>query len=193
MQCPETKSILPTLSLISTIVLACAGYFVTYLNSLRLERRKAHLAFLGEQLRSLYGPLFSLQHTSSEAWDAFASNCWPERKTFFGDPSGEPTPEELRQWRLWMTEVFMPLNLQMEKIIIDNAHLIEGDGMPKYFLDFLSHVEVYKMVLAKWEKGDFTEHTAYITFPEEFGARVTKTYKKLKHEQALLLRNTAPT
>lgn len=178
---------IPSLTLITTIALAFIGYFVTYLNSLRLERQKAHLAFLGDQLHHLYGPLFSLNCASRNAWRDFRSRCRPG-KAFFGISSDQPTPEELSQWRLWMTEVFMPLNLQMEKVIVENAHLIEGSGMPDEFLEFLSHVEVYKVVIRRWIDGDFAQHTAYINFPDKFGPYVTETYTNLKSEQARLLK-----
>jgi hypothetical protein len=86
-----------------------------------------------------------------------------------------------------MAEIFMPINLRMEKAIIENAHLIEGAEIPQEFLAFLAHIEVYKAVIKKWERGDFSEHTAYENFPEQFRPIVAKTYKALKKRQAELI------
>ena len=90
-------------TLLTTIVLAFLGYLVTYANSLRLERRKAEMAFLNDQLQFLYGPLFSLQHASGRAWDDFRSRCRPGGSFFGVDLDDQPTESELAQWRMWMT------------------------------------------------------------------------------------------
>ena len=81
----------------------------------------------------------------------------------------------------------MPLNLQMEKTIIENAHLIEGRDMPPPFLALLSHVEVYKITIRKWREGDYSQHTAYINFPISFEKYVVDTFYRLKHRQARLM------
>jgi hypothetical protein len=95
--------------------------------------------------------------------------------------------EEKKAWLLWMKEVFMPNNLKMEKVIIDNAHLIVGAEMPKSFLDFLEHVQGYKVVLKKWEDGDFSEYTSSVNFPKDFSLEIEHTFKTLKAKQAELL------
>jgi hypothetical protein len=156
------QATLQTISITATVVLAFTGYIITYFNNLRLEKRKAQVKFISDQVQNLYGPLFSLSHASSEAWKSFRSRCRPGG-AFFNDHS-PPSDQELEQWRLWMSEVFMPINLNMEKIIVENAHLIEGVAMPRPFLSLLAHVEVYKVVMSKWEKNDFSEHTSYLRF-----------------------------
>ena len=168
-----------------TVLLAFVGYVVTYFNSVRLEQRKAKLKFVSDQLQYLYGPLFSLNSASIEAWTAFRSRYRPGGPFFRqGDP---PSEEELKQWRLWMQEVFMPLNLQMRQAIIENTHLVEGDGMPQSFRDLLAHVEVYKITIKKWEAGDFSEHTSYLDFPSEFRREVQAQFAMLKSRQAGLI------
>ena len=109
-------------------------------------------------------------------------------KTFF---HSEPPPneEELAAWRLWMSEVFIPLNLQMERAIIENGDLIIGEGMPKCFVDLCAHVAAYKPVIKKWELGDYSTNKSEIAFPEELRPYVTEMYLKLKTEQAKLVRS----
>lgn len=177
------------ISVIVTVVLAAVGYFVTYVNGVRLENRKSRLKYLSDQIQFLYGPLFSLSHASQEAWRSFRSRYRPEGAFF--DPVNPLSAWELEAWRMWMVEVFMPLNLRMEKAIIENAHLIEGSEMPHPFIELLSHVEVYRVVLKKWERNDFTEHTAYIEYPLTLDDYVAQTYRKLTRLQTELLNKVA--
>ena len=81
----------------------------------------------------------------------------------------------------------MPNNLKMEKVIIENAHLIVGAEMPQSFIDFLAHVQGHKVVLKKWEDGDFSEYTSSINFPEVLSLEIEETFKMLKAKQAKLL------
>jgi hypothetical protein len=168
-----------------TVLLAFVGYAATYFNNVRLEQRKARLKFVSDQLQYLYGPLFSLNSASDEAWTAFRSRCRPGGAFFrAGDP---PTEDELKQWRMWMQEVFMPINLQMRNAIIENTHLVEGKGMPQSFRDLLAHVEVYRITIKRWEGGDFSDHTSYLNFPDDFRREVRTTFQMLKGRQVGLI------
>ena len=91
-----------------------------------------------------------------------------------------------------MTQVFMPINLRMEQLITEHAHLIEGTKMPKPFLDLISHVEVYKIILKKWENKDFNQHVSYINFPDSFEVLIKGDYKMLKKRQFDLLDKINP-
>ena len=64
---------------------------------------------------------------------------------------------EMKEWVLWMTTIFMPLNDMREKIIIEKAYLIVEEQMPQCLLDFVTHVVGYKAVLTKWAEGDYSE------------------------------------
>jgi hypothetical protein len=86
-----------------------------------------------------------------------------------------------------MSEVFMPINLKMEKVIVENAHLIEGVVMPRPFLSLLAHVEVYRVVMKRWERNDFSQHTSYLDFPEDFESYVSRTFQSLKRHQFSLI------
>ena len=172
--------------LIVTVVLAALGYLATYVNSVRLENRKSRLKFLNDQIQFLYGPLYSLSHASQQAWHSFRSRYRPEKKAYF-DPADPATDVEIVAWRNWMIEVFMPLNLQMEKAIVENAHLIEGSKMPKPFLDLLAHVETYRAVLHQWSQQDYSEYTARLEYPVELNLYAAETYHSLSAQQTHLL------
>ena len=95
--------------------------------------------------------------------------------------------EDLKEWALWMTTIFMPLNDVREKIIIENAHLIVEEQMPQCLLDFVTHVVGYKAVLSKWAEGDYSERRSMIGWPPEFDVYVERSYAALKAEQTYLL------
>ena len=81
----------------------------------------------------------------------------------------------------------MPINLKIEKTIVENSHLIDGSEMPKEFRDVLVHVEAYKTTIKRWEENDFTRHTSYNNYPVNFLVLVSKTYADLKRTQAKMI------
>jgi hypothetical protein len=174
------------LTLSVTILIALSGYLITYLNNLKLARRKDRLEIVSRKLHDFYVPLFSLVCVSDIAWAAFRSKYLPGR-AFWG-VSPPPNKEEASAWRLWMSEVFMPLNLRMEKIIVENSDLLEESEMPDCLTALCAHVSAYKPVLKKWESGDFSENTSVLNFPAEEILKYTEaTYKHLKEEQDKLI------
>lgn len=168
-----------------TVLVAGLGYLFTYFNGLRLSQRKDRLERIDRQLRELYGPLFAIDRASTRAWAAFRSRYRPGG-AFWGTASS-PTEEEAAAWRLWMTEVFMPLNLEMTQIITEHADLLEESEMPDVLLDLCAHVYAYKPVIKAWELGDYSLHTSIINFPNALRHYTSESYVKLKREQARLL------
>jgi hypothetical protein len=120
--------VVQALTITLPIVAGVIGYFIVYWNSWRLERQKAALKYVSDQLQFLYGPLFALNMAGGRAVTAL-SNRYGQSQYFF-EPGRCYTESELREYRLWMTEVFMPINLHIEKTITGNGHLIEGSRMP---------------------------------------------------------------
>jgi hypothetical protein len=86
-----------------------------------------------------------------------------------------------------MTEVFMPMDLLMEKAIIENADLIIENEMPKSFIDLIAHIAAYKPVMRKWQEGDFSEHLSVTNYPDDLPKYVEGSYVALKNERATLL------
>ena len=171
------------LTLSITILLALIGYIATYFNNLRIEQRKDRLERVNRQLREYYGPLFALVRASATIFFAFRDRYCKRDEDW-----GELTPEELAAWQAWMSEVFMPLNLRMEKIIVENADLMDEPEMPDCLLTLSAHVYAYKIVLMKWESGDTSELSTGIPFPqEELMNYIDSAYIRLKAEQTELL------
>ena len=177
-------------SLTVSVLLALLGIAGKYWNDLRIARRKDRLERVNQQLRELYGPLSALVEAGSMAWGAFRTRHRPG-VNYFSD--GNPTSQEdLGAWRLWMLEVFMPLNLRLESLILDHADLVDESEMPEGFRLLIAHVTSYKPVLKGWADGNFSEHLSVIPFPRvQLEAHVSTTYGRLKREQGMLLGHRA--
>lgn len=171
--------------LLVTIVLAFSGYYYTYQKDLTLANRKAQLERVDRQLRELYGPLYALSNASTRTWKEFRSVYRPRRGYWGTNPP--PTKEEATVWRLWMTEVFMPLNLEMEALILRRADLLVESEMPMVLLDLSAHIAGYKPVLKSWDRGDFSHNVSLINFPGDLAKYAEDSYRALKAKQARLL------
>jgi hypothetical protein len=163
-----------------TIILAFAGYLITFLTSRVSGRRTARLRLVDQRLNDFYGPLYVATVAGNIAYKSLLqkqgkTQCHPIRD------------EDLKEWTLWMTTIFMPLNDVREKIIIANAHLIVEEQMPQCLLDFVTHVVGYKALLTQWANGDYSERRSMIGWPPEFDRYVEHSYKALKAEQTRLL------
>jgi hypothetical protein len=163
-----------------TVILAFVGYLATFLSARMLARRKDKLELVNRRLNEFYGPLY----VASQAGNiAYRSLLKKQGKT----QSFPILDEEMKEWVLWMTTIFMPLNDVREKIIIEKAYLIVEEQMPHCLLDFVTHVVGYKAVLAKWAEGDYTERRSTIGWPPEFDLYVERSYAALKAKQTRLL------
>lgn len=184
----ESPQALPTtsveLSILVPIVLVLLAIAGAYWSSVRTQARKAEFAFVNEQLRSLYGPLFSLSQASEAAWETFRAKYRPDGAFF--NPANPPNEMELKEWMRWMRVVFGPMNELMVKTIVEHADLIEGD-MPKSFLTMIAHAEGYKAVMDKWEQGDYSEFASLINYPAEMNAEISHLFAVLKARQRRLM------
>jgi hypothetical protein len=172
--------------LIIAAIGAAFGYGAKYFYDRHIERKRAEVKYVSDQIQHLYGPLYAIIAASKAAWATFRQRYRPHGAFFVpGDP---PTEAELIAWRHWMAEVFMPLNRMIVDLILKNTHLIEGAEFPESFSAIISHVKPYEIVLTKWEKGDFSEHTAYTNYPSDLDRYVSDTFCGLKTRQNNLLK-----
>jgi hypothetical protein len=167
-----------------TIVLAFFGYLVTFMFTRTMARRADRLRLVDQRLNEFYGPLYVATVAGNIAYRSLLkkqgkTQCHPIRD------------DDMKEWMLWMTTIFMPLNDIREKIIIEKAHLIVEEEMPRCLLDFVTHVVGYKAVVAKWAEGDYSERRSTIGWPPEFDIYVERSYQALKARQMQLLHNGA--
>ena len=163
-----------------TILLAFVGYLVTFLSARMLARRKDKLEMVNRRLNEFYGPLYVASQAGNIAYRSLLNK---QGKT----QSFPILDSEMKEWMLWMTTIFMPLNDVREKIIIEKAYLIVEEQMPHCLLDFVTHVVGYKAVLNKWAEGDYSERRSTIGWPPEFDLYVARSYAALKAQQTRLL------
>ena len=91
----------------------------------------------------------------------------------------------------------MPINLKMEKIIIDNAHLLDTKSMPDSFQLLLAHIATYRAVMKEWNERSVSsdtsfdeivsQNTARLDFPRQLDIEVTEIFNKLKDRQSKLI------
>jgi hypothetical protein len=164
---------------------AVFGFFSKSIYDLLIERRKANLAYINNQIEKLYGPLYILDNASTTAYKTFIKKIKREKDPNLEKPLSE---KELKEWILWVKDIFMPINLQMENIIKLNSHLLNENDTPKAILDFICHITVYKIVLKKWENNDYQEIYSLIDYPEELSNYIAISYNDLKIKQQVYLR-----
>ena len=172
------------------ILLAVGGWIFTYVNSRQEAQRAAQLERVNKQLRLLYGPLYSRLVAAEAAWNAFAENYWPAhgQAGYFAE-GFELSEQELARWRHWMREVFHPLNMEMEALLVENLDLLEDGKVPRSFSTALAHIYAYRAVLSQWDKQDYSEYTSVVNFPAgELMAAVRPVYENLVLKQKQLLK-----
>jgi hypothetical protein len=167
---------------ILTVILALSGYLLTTFSTHMLARRRDKLDLVNKRINEFYGPLYVASEAGNIAYRSLLKRQGKEKS--------EPILDsEMKEWMLWMTTIFTPLNDIRERVIIENAHLIIEEQMPQCLLDFVTHVVGYKAVLARWAEGDHTERRSTIGWPPEFDVYVKRSYADLKAEQTRLMQS----
>ena len=185
-----------TTTLIVTIILALAGYLVTYLNNLGLARRNEQLELVNKRINEFYGPLLIATQAGETAYTTLVKKLG--RQSILSGkapPTGNelletPLPlseSEMKKWRIWFREVFAPLNEYREKLVLANAYLIREEAIPPCLLQFMAHASACKTILKKWDENDFSENRPTIDFPQDLSSYVATSYADLKSEQLRLI------
>jgi hypothetical protein len=173
-----------------TIALAFIGYLATYFNNLRLSQRQERLARVSRQLSDFYGPLLALTETGTQIFNAFMGHAATRSDGQSPFAAGEepPTSEELAEWRLWVSTVFLPSIQAMRDIVVTKADLLAEPQVPPVLLELSAHVSGYEITAAKWANGDYAQHLSVVPFPgEELTRYARASFTRLKEEQARLL------
>jgi hypothetical protein len=175
-----------TITLVVTIGLAFVGYVATYLNNLVLLRRSERLRLITSQLNELYGPMYVITQTGQVLFKALRLKSQTQGRKFI-DSDAPKSADDISEWRIWVEEVFMPLNEQLQQILIQKAHLIIEEEMPTCFKMFSAHHAGYKALVRKWHEGDFSEATSLIPYPEDIISYAEQSYQVLKAKQMRMI------
>jgi hypothetical protein len=102
---------------ILTVILALSGYLLTTFSTHMLARRRDKLDLVNKRINEFYGPLYVASEAGNIAYRSLLKRQGKEKS--------EPILDsEMKEWMLWMTTIFTPLNDIRERVIIENAHLI---------------------------------------------------------------------
>jgi hypothetical protein len=173
------------------ILSGVAGFLAKGIYDLWAARRKEQLDRVNQQLKLLYGPLYSLNQTGNLAWSAFRGRTRPGASFFRADPP--PSEQEKEAWRTWMLTVFRPIHVEMLSLITKNSDLLIENDLPGSLQKFCAHVAAYKVVFEHWEKNDFSEHLSVMDYPtKEMDEYLSTSFHRLKGEQSRLLGRGRP-
>ncbi len=173
-----------TVGILLSVFVALIGIISAYYNNLRLHKRKERLELVSQQINNFYGPLYISSESGKIALDAFHKKIG---RTLFFDTEHQPNEKELEEWRIWIESVFVPLNDFREQLILNNAHLIIEEEMPKVLLEFVAHSSAHKAMLKSWKNENYSEHEPLIDFPYDILAYAKSAYAELKKEQLKLV------
>jgi hypothetical protein len=162
----------------TTAVAAVFNYWSTYRVNVSTARRSETLDRLNRQLGTLYGPVRMLRYAGETAFATFKKKYFPDRPELFWKGI-EPSDEDYAAWRVWLKFTLMPINKQIERLLLENGDLIEGREIPQPVLDYLAHVSALDAVIAQWDQGNLKDFKSGIRYPTEFNDHVEKTYKLL--------------
>ena len=151
-----------------------------------MSKRQEKLELVNKRIGDFYGPMYVATQSAQRAYAALLQKMG-KKGGFFTDKDSPATEDDKVEWFLWMRNVFMPNNELIEKIIIENAYLIQEGEMPKCLLQFVSHLSGYKANMAKWDQGDFSETLSVIDYPADLNEYIENAYIELKAKQLRLI------
>lgn len=173
------------IAIITSIILAFCGYLATYLNKLKLSKRSEKLSLINQQIDKLYGPLYIITQTSRVLFLALQEKMHLKGKNI--DDDAPNNDADLSEWRLWVENVFLVYNDHLEKLILNNAHLIIEDDYPDCFKLFCAHQASLRIVVEKWKHSNYTEKISMINYPLELNEYAENRFRELKAEQRKII------
>jgi len=125
-----------------------------------------------------YGPLRMLRFAGQTSFRTFKEKYFPDRPELFWK-GVEPTEEVYAAWRVWLKHTLMPINKQIERLLLEHGDLIEDNEIPQAVLDYFAHVSTLDAVIAQWDQGNLKDFKSGIRYPTEFNKHIDDTYRKL--------------
>ena len=154
----------------ATIIVALVGISGTFIVASRnldhekkMVAQEQRLVRVNAQLSDFYGPLFSLADTGNRLYVKF---CHGEGRSYENgyfefDKDGtelrtaeQEDPEKLCNWMRVMEQVFLPLNQEIEHLVIHHSSLVEDGEVPEVLIEVAAHVAEFRSVMKKWQNYD---------------------------------------
>ena len=181
-----------------SVVLAAVGYITTALHTLRAQQHRSRVDRVNEQLKALYGPLLACVTASKSAYVAMLAQAASRHnehlahnqslfspKEFAAAASANPEGPVAETHRRWVREVLMPLSERAARTVIERADLLEGSEISPLLLQLVAHVSAYRVILRRWEEGDYQRSA--IPYPDGLEQWASESFDSLKKRQAALL------
>ena len=168
-------------------VVTALGWLITNILSTSTERRRqrlmARIDFTRQQLEELYGPLAFLvlegEQSEQDLREVLKSDIFLKEKI---------EEDELATWLFWVENDFFPRHQKIVELLSSKTHLIEGESIPKSFLEFLSHSHSWKLKHERWQKqGVAYSWCSKLRYPIEFNKEVLSTFEYLKKHHSILI------
>lgn len=165
------------------LVAGCVS-LLTLIFGLRNERRKrreeASLRHLQRQIEELYGPLYGALQFGAAINEIEMLKLPKESRDETGKPRDEEGGKVIRFFR---EHYYLPLNQQMVELIRTKVYLLDSDGIPKSFNDFIRHAAQLDCFHQLWKEADIRTHGIKpIEYPPEFKSDVEENLNRLRRE-----------
>ncbi|MEM1323651.1 MAG: hypothetical protein AAGG75_25545 [Bacteroidota bacterium] len=167
--------------IITTVFLAFVGYLITYLYDKRQHSRSESLALVNQRLEKFYGPLYFSTIAGKTSYETLLKKIGRDKV------NDNPSNSELKEWRDWVVNIFMPINIRQRDIIYENAFLVMEDKTPECLVNFVKHVSELEVIAYKWSRNDFSEHFPISDYPRDMEKYFVDSYVRLKNEQNELI------
>lgn len=172
------------------VLSAIVAYVLTRRAAREQHRREATLRHIERQLSDLYGPLTFLLLEGDQVFEDLCDDFgedWREGKRYLTEDG------EIKKWIYWAENYFIPRNREIQELLSQQSHLIEGDRLPQGFQDFARHHASWTLEMKRWREkgvgdGLFSRHS----WPVEFSKEVESTFQRLKQRHARLLGAETP-
>ena len=89
---------------------------------------------------------------------------------------------DMNQWKNWISNIFMPINIRIYKIIKNKSHLIIETEIPQCIIEFCAHVEIYKIIVAGWETNRTLQFSPAIPYPTSIVDYFRHSCRELKNQ-----------
>jgi len=157
-----------------TSVVAVIGYFAKYFIEKHFQKQNKKLEYIDKQINEFYGPLYILLKTGKSIFGNLISKN-NSALSFIVNNSVD--------WQLWIKNVFIPMNLKIEKLILEKGYLMIEDTSNDYFDDFMIHSSKYKILAEKWNQNDFSRCHTDKAFPSKLIKYSEDSLNKLRNKQ----------
>jgi len=179
------------ISAIIVLISGIIGYFIKYYINKRHQKLNRTLEYLDKQINEFYWPLYVLTNAGKTLFNEIFDKC--DKTGFVESPSSK---KPVLEWRLWVEEIFIPMNERIEEIIFKKSYLVIEDTIDPCFIEFLDHSAQYKVLVKEWSLDVFLNFHTEKKYPKALKTYIEDRLAKLRKEQRrirekLLLMNEA--